>query len=301
MKKIIEKASILIEALPYIQSFKGKVTVVKFGGSMMDDPAWVEKILTDIVFLYTVGIRPLIVHGGGNKISDAMKKLGKKPRFVQGFRVTDAETIETVEKVLFEDINAQLVEMIERLGGNAQGLSGKRHNIIMAQKHLLPPPSNNEDLGFVGDVQAVYPQAITSVLSQNAIPVIAPVAFDEQGNTYNINADVAAGEIARSIGTEKLVFITDVAGIMTNPSDETTLISHLDSNRVEHLMEKGVISGGMIPKVTAGLRAVHSGVHKTHIIDGRLPHSLLLEIFTDKGIGTEIVQTQEDLCLQHSK
>ncbi|MDX9703733.1 MAG: acetylglutamate kinase [Candidatus Auribacterota bacterium] len=290
MKKIIEKAGILIEALPYIQMFKGKITVVKFGGSMMDDHSWVEKILTDIVFLYTVGIRPLIVHGGGDKISDAMKKMGKKPRFVQGFRVTDEETIETVEKVLFEDINASLVEMIEQIGGKAMGLSGKRHNIIMAKKHRLNPPFDNEDLGFVGDVQAVYPQAITSVLNQNIIPVIAPVAFGEDGHTYNINADIAAGEIARSIGTEKLVFITDVAGILTDPSDESSLMSHLNTNSVQELIDKGVISGGMIPKVTAGLRAVQSGVHKTHIIDGRLPHSLLLEIFTDKGIGTEIVQ-----------
>lgn len=301
MKRIIAKAGILIEALPYIQSFKGKITVVKFGGSMMDDPLWIEKILTDIVFLYTVGIRPLIVHGGGNKISEAMKKLGKKPRFVQGFRVTDAETIDTVEQVLFEDINAGLVQVIERLGGKAEGLSGKRHGIIKAKKHWLEQPFENEDLGFVGDVETVYTHAISSVLSHDAIPVIAPVAFGDDGHTYNINADIAAGEIARAIGSEKLVFITDVPGIMTDPANEDSLISHLDVDHVHQLIGKGVISGGMIPKVTSGIRAVGSGVHKTHIIDGRLPHSLLLEIFTDKGIGTEIVHNKEAVCLQHSR
>ena len=291
MQKIIEKASILIEALPYLQSFKGKITVIKFGGSTMNDQQWVENILKDIVFLYTVGIRPIIVHGGGKKISEAMKKIGKKATFVHGFRITDETTINTVEEVLFNDINTGLVNTITKLGGEAEGLSGKKHGIIRAKKHWLSPPEDKIDLGYVGDVEYISTQSITSVLHSGKIPVIAPIGLGEDGHTYNINADLAAGEIARAIGAEKLVFLTDVSGILSNPDDKNSLISHLDISHVSHLIKKKVISGGMIPKVTAGIRAVESAVGKTHIIDGRLPHTLLLEIFTDRGIGTEIVKT----------
>jgi len=290
MQKIIEKASILIEALPYVQSFKGKITVIKFGGSTMDDKQWVENILKDIVFLYTVGIRPIIVHGGGKKISRAMKELGKKTTFIHGFRVTDEVTVNTVEDVLYNKINTELVDTITNLGGNAEALSGKKHGIIRAKKHWLNPPEDKVDLGFVGDVEYISTQPITSVLHNTKIPVISPIGLGNDGRTYNINADLAAGEIARAVGAEKLVFLTDVSGILSNPEDKNSLISHLDLSHVSKLIDKGVISGGMIPKVTAGIRAVESGVGKTHIIDGHLPHTLLLEIFTDRGIGTEIVK-----------
>ncbi len=291
MKKIIEKASILIEALPYIQNFKGKVTLIKFGGSAMADEQWMANVLKDVVFLYSVGIKPIVVHGGGNRISNAMKRSGKSPRFVQGYRVTSEDIIDTVENILYGDINREIVNIIHQLGGQAEGLSGKKHEIILASKHKLDPPYENEDLGYVGDVERVYTQAITTVLHNDKIPVIAPLAFGRDGHTYNVNADLAAGEIARAIGVEKLVFLTDVDGIMTNPGDPDSLISHLDISFVNRLIKKEIISGGMIPKVTAGLRSVESGVEKTHIINGKIPHSLLLEIFTDRGIGTEIVKT----------
>ncbi|MCD6460934.1 acetylglutamate kinase [bacterium] len=290
MQKIIEKASILIEALPYIQSFKGRITVIKFGGSTMGDHQWVENILKDIVFLYTVGIRPVIVHGGGKKISEAMKKLGRKSEFAQGFRVTDETTIDTVENVLFKNINVELVKTIISLGGDAEGLSGKKHGIIRAKKHWLSPPDDKKDLGYVGDVEHIVAQPITSVLHNGKIPVIAPIGLGADGHTYNINADLAAGEIARAIGAEKLVFLTDISGILSNLDDKNSLISHLDITHINKLIKKKVISGGMIPKITAGIRAVEAGVEKTHIIDGRIAHTLLLEIFTDRGIGTEIVK-----------
>ncbi|MEW6535130.1 MAG: acetylglutamate kinase [Candidatus Auribacterota bacterium] len=290
MQKIIEKAGILIEALPYIQAFKDKITLIKFGGSAMTDENCMRNVLKDIVFLYSVGIKPIVVHGGGNRISEAMKELGKTPRFVQGFRVTDEETINTVENVLYGEINPQIVQMIEELGGKAEGLSGRVHKIINASKHTLPAPDQDVDLGYVGDVKQIYAHPVISVLHSGKIPVIAPLAFGADGHTYNINADLAAGEIARALGAEKLVFLTDVPGIMKDASDKSSLISHLDISLVSSLIDKKVITGGMIPKVMAGIRSVTSGVHKTHIIDGRLPHTLLLEIFTDRGIGTEIVQ-----------
>lgn len=297
MQKYIEKAGILIEALPYIQSFKNKITLIKFGGSAMTDENWMRNVLKDIVFLAEVGIRPVVVHGGGNRISEAMKELGKSPRFVQGFRVTDEETINTVEQVLYHETNAQIVEMISELGGKAEGLSGKTHEIIRATKHTLPAPDEDVDLGYVGDVETIFSQPITSVLHNGIIPVVAPIAFGSDGHTYNVNADTAAGEIARAIGAEKLVFLTDVPGIMTNPSDEASLISHLDISLVNHLIDKKVISGGMIPKILAGIKSVQGGVNKTHIIDGRIPHTLLLEIFTDRGIGTEIVNNQSEAAV----
>ena len=291
MKQFIRKARILIEALPYIQQFKGKITLIKFGGSTMADESWMNSLLTDIVFLSSVGIRPVVVHGGGTRISEAMKALGKKPKFIQGFRVTDDETIQTVEHVLYNEINTDLVNRIKAIGGDAEGLSGKKHGIIQAKKHRLEPPRHKDDLGFVGDVDRITAQVITSVIHQNKIPVIAPVALGEDGHTYNVNADLAAGEIARAIGAEKLVFLTDVAGILREKEDANTLFSHVDVELVNHLIKKKIIAGGMIPKVMAAMRAVNSDVNKTHIINGLVPHSLLLEIFTDKGIGTEIVKT----------
>lgn len=296
MEKFIQKAGILIEALPYIQSFKGKITLIKFGGSAMANNTWMRNVLTDIVFLYTVGIKPVIVHGGGNRISEAMRDLGKTPKFVQGYRVTDEETVQTVEKVLFEEINHEIVELIKSIGGDAEGLSGKRHGLIVAEKHVLDAPFDKEDLGFVGNVKSIYTQPLTTLLHENKIPVIAPVAIGSDGYTYNINADLAAGEIARAIGAEKLVFLTDVDGIMRDKNDRNSLISHIDVDMVKNLIDTGVISGGMIPKVTAGQKAVANGVGKTHIINGMIPHTLLLEIFTDKGIGTEIVSRNNHMA-----
>ncbi|WP_051585778.1 acetylglutamate kinase [Caldanaerobius polysaccharolyticus] len=281
----IEKANILVEALPYIKNFRGKTFVIKYGGNAMVDDRLKHMVMEDIVLLKFVGINPVIIHGGGPEINDVLRKLGKKPQFVNGLRVTDRETMEVVEMVLTGKVNKEIVSYINRYGGKAIGLSGKDGGLVTAGKDL-----SNGDLGFVGYVKDVNTEVIQLLVREDYIPVIAPVAIGEDGETYNINADTVAGEIAGSLGAEKLIMLTDVEGIYKDYRDKGSLISSLDIKTALSYIEKGIIDGGMIPKVLCCINAIEKGVKKTHIIDGRMPHSMLLEIFTHRGIGTMVVR-----------
>ena len=295
MEKSIEKAGILIEALPYIQSFQNKIVVVKLGGSTMSVSGCDEGVLRDIVFMEAVKMKPVLIHGGGQAISRRMKEAGISPRFIDGLRVTDERTIGIVQEVLSE-INKELVEKIIALKGRARGLNGVEKSVIKASKYLpvvegSGGESQTVDIGFVGEVARVEPEAVLRITRRETIPVIAPLGRGEDGRDYNINGDMAAGAIAGALKAEKLVFLTDVEGIMRRGEDDEKpqLLSSLRQADIKNLMKEGVLEGGMIPKVKAGLQALADGVKKIHIIDGRIKHSLLLEIFTDKGIGTEIV------------
>lgn len=295
MKKYIKKANVLIEALPYIQNFRGKTVVIKYGGSVIGNDEFSRSVLQDIVFMECIGINPVLIHGGGHAITEVMKKMDRQPKFVNGLRVTDKKTIAIVENILMDQINAYIVNTLKSLGCKAKGISGKE-GIIKAKKHLPAIKDENTgeehkiDIGYVGDVTKIATEPVTKIIEKEQVPVIAPLGFNEDGSTYNVNADIAAGEIAGALCAEKLVFLTDVEGIMKNTEDKSSLISTLKIKYVENFISRGVISGGMIPKVNSCLKALNSNVKKTHIIDGRIPHSLLLEIFTDKGIGTEIVE-----------
>ena len=289
MRELIDKAEVLIEALPYIQGFRGKVVVVKYGGSTMEagDP---DSILRDIVFMECVGMRPIVVHGGGSAISKRLQERGIAPRFVAGLRVTDAAPITIVEEVI-EEVNRGIVARLEELGARARGITGK-DRIIHARKRLVEVEKDGRretvDIGFVGDVEKIETNQLRALCRRDVIPVIAPLGMDDEGQLYNINADTAAGEVAAALKAQKLILLTDVRGIMRNQDDENSLIGTLRVSDVDTLIAAGVITEGMLPKVRAGVRSVQAGVKKTHIIDGRLPHSMLLEIFTDRGIGTEI-------------
>ncbi|MDN5347836.1 MAG: acetylglutamate kinase [Clostridia bacterium] len=290
----LEKAGILIEALPYIQQFYGKTVVIKYGGHAMTDPALKQATIQDFILMHLVGMHPVIVHGGGPEISQLLARLGKKSEFIRGQRVTDAETMEIVEMVLVGKINKEIVASIHRCGGKAIGVCGKDGHLIEAQKATESTcgPNGEEvilDLGYVGRVERINPGIIETVIAQGYIPVVAPVGVGPEGESYNINADFVAGELAVALKADKLVLLTDVPGILADRGDPSSLISALEVGRVPELIEKGVISGGMIPKVHCCVRALEGGVGKTHIIDGRIPHSLLLEIFTDKGVGTMVV------------
>ena len=286
----IEKAATLIEALPYIQKFCGKIAVVKYGGSTMLGDQEEDTVLKDIVFMASVGICPVIVHGGGPAINRRLEEQGVETQRVNGLRVTDQATMEVVEDVLFGEVNAGIVRDIEALGGKAAGLSGKDAGVLNVHKHWANTADGQVDIGFVGDVERVYTKPIIDLIEGGMIPVIAPIGRGKDGQSYNVNADTAAGEVAAALCAEKLVFLTDVTGIMRDPAVSSTLISTLHILNVEDLIKEAVISGGMIPKVGACVKAVKSGVRKTHVVDGRIPHSMLLEIFTREGIGTEIVQ-----------
>ncbi len=288
MKELIEKANILIEALPYIRTFYGKTFVIKYGGAAMTEDSLKNAFAQDIVLLSFIGIRPIIVHGGGQKISSAMEKMGKKPMFVHGQRITDKETMNIVEMVLGGLINKEIVNLINTNGGRAVGLSGKDAGLITAKKKTIKKPSAKAvDLGLVGKVEKVEPLILENLQAGNFIPVIAPIGVSRKGETLNINADLVASSIASAIRAEKLIFLTDTQGIMDKKG---VVIGTLDKKKIERLTKDGVISGGMMPKVESCLDALMAGVSKTHIIDGRIPHSLLIEIFTDKGIGTEIIR-----------
>jgi acetylglutamate kinase len=295
MKRYIQKANVLIEALPYIQKFRGKTFVIKYGGSVIGKDDFSQTILEDLVFMECIGINPILVHGGGKAINEALKKSGTQPKFINGLRVTDEETLKIVEDVLFGTVNKQIVNLLKALGGRAQGLSGK-NGLLKTKKHFstVKDPdtgkSKKVDIGYVGDITEVIAEPILKIIHHEEIPVVAPLGFDNDKNIYNVNADTAAGEIAAAIKAEKLIFLTDVEGIMRNIEDKTSLISTIKSHEIEKFIDNGVISGGMIPKVNSCLKAIKNSVKKTHIIDGRIAHSLLLEIFTDKGIGTEIVE-----------
>src|SRR5664280_1188273 len=283
MQDLIKKADVMLEALPYIQRFRSSTFVVKYGGSFMDspDPKVRSGVAADIVFLEAAGINPVVVHGGGKAITKAMEKAGIKTQFVKGMRVTDEETMKCVEDVLANTINRDIVETIQKLGGKARSFSGK--DVFKCRKLL----TDGVDLGYVGEVTDVTVDKIRRCLYTQVVPVISPIGLGEDGHAYNINADVAAAKLATAIGARRLVFMSDVPGLMRDPSNPETLISSLHINEVLDLKKDGVIDAGMIPKVDSAVEAVKGGVHRVHFVDGRIPHSLLLEIFTDKGIGTE--------------
>ncbi len=290
MQTAIEKVNILMEALPYIRKFANKTFVIKFGGNAMIDEALSHSFALDIILLSYVGIRPVVVHGGGPQIGGLMEKLGKQPAFIDGLRVTDQETMDIAEMVLTGSINKDIVSHINKNGGRAVGLSGKDGSLLMARKMLKKDkndPSKTIDIGFVGEITSVNPRVINTLDSNQFIPVIAPVGCGEDGQTYNINADTAAGAIAGALKAEKLILLTDVEGVKDRGG---SLLSTLTEPEVQRLISSGDISGGMIPKVTCCCRALDEGVAKAHIIDGRLDHAVLLEIFTDIGIGTQIVK-----------
>lgn len=291
MEKLIEKANILIESLPYIRNFYGKTFVIKYGGAAQEKDELKDSFAQDVVLLNFIGIRPVIVHGGGPKISETMKKMGKEPAFIQGQRVTDKETMEIVEMVLGGLINKEIVSLINSHGGKAVGLSGKDGGLIKAKKKLLKKQgaSGEEetiDIGLVGEVEAIDPGILSSFEKEAFIPVISPIGVGARGESFNINADYVASAIAAAVGAEKLILLTDVAGINDKKGK---IISTVHKKDIRKLISDGTVSGGMIPKVQACTRALDSAVKKTHIVDGRVPHCLLLEIFTKEGIGTEIV------------
>ena len=290
MEKIIEKARTLVEALPYIKEFAGKTVVIKCGGSVLSDPSVSQTSATDIVLMKYVGMNPVVIHGGGRAITSIMDSMGIKSEFREGLRVTDERSIKIVEMVLVGGENKELVAAINRAGGRAVGVSGKDSDMLFAEKLMVPSGETGDevDLGYVGKITRVNPAVIANLENAGYIPVVAPVATDEDGSTWNVNADVAAGEIAAALRAEKLVFLTDTPGILSDTADEGSLISTITLDEVEELISRGAIGGGMIPKVKACSTALHAGVRKTHIIDGRLPHALLLEIFTDKGVGTQV-------------
>jgi len=289
VQEAIQKAAVLIEALPYIQAFEASRFVVKLGGSAMKDEQALISTLTDIVFLHKVGIRPVIVHGGGHYISEAMERSGIKPRFVAGQRYTDEAALAIVEEVLVGQVNAGIVEKIGTLGSPAEGLHPKNGNVLFAEKYSVGESSEPQDIGYVGRVVKVDTGPILKVISEGQIPVIAPIASDASGQALNCNADNVAFRVAEALSARKLVFLSDVPGILQDPGDEKTLISTLTRSKIDSLISDGRISGGMLPKVRESLEAIEAGVKKVHIIDGRMPHSLLLEIFTRGGVGTEIV------------
>jgi acetylglutamate kinase len=283
----VTAAEVLLEALPYIRQFSGKTVVIKYGGSAMEQADLKEQFALDVILLRLVGINPVIVHGGGPQIGALMKRLGKQPEFVGGMRVTDEETVEIVEMVLVGKINKEIVGRINHQGGRAVGLSGKDGSLLRAHRRLHRLPSGEEiDIGLVGEVEAVNPEPIRLLEDRGFIPVIAPVGVGRDGETYNINADLVAGDIAAALGAEKLIHLTDVQGIK---DAQDKLVSHLSRAEAERLIEGRVIDGGMLPKVESSLRALKGGTAKAHIIDGRVPHAILLELFTREGVGTEIV------------
>jgi acetylglutamate kinase len=283
----LRRAEFLMEALPYIREFRGKTVVIKYGGAAMEQADLKEGFALDVILLRLVGINPVIVHGGGPQIGAMMKRLGKEARFVGGMRVTDAETVEIVEMVLVGKINKEIVGLINHHGGRAVGLSGKDADLLRARRRPHRLPSGEEvDIGLVGEVEKVNPEPIRLLEEHGFVPVIAPVGVGHGGETYNINADLVAGDVAAALGAEKLIHLTDVQGILDGRG---RLISTLAGKDAERLMQEGVIDGGMLPKVESSLRALKGGTAKAHIIDGRQPHVILLELFTREGIGTEIV------------
>ena len=284
------KTEVLLEALPYFQQFHKSVFVVKIGGSFLEEEGALKRVATDITFLATVGIRVVLVHGGGKAISRAMAEARIEPVFTNGMRVTDAATVAIVEETLNGVINKGIVQQITKLGGDGEAVFGQ--SVFKCRKLSRDGEGNPVDLGFVGEVQAVDAMNVQAILETGRIPVVSPVARDNGGQYYNVNADVAASHLAVALQARRLVYLCDVPGLMRDPSDHSTLISTLGTHEVPELKRTGVIGSGMMPKVDSAMGAIKNGVHRVHFIDGRLPHSLLLEIFTDKGIGTEIVHPE---------
>ena len=276
------KATILAEALPYIREFSGKTVVIKYGGSAMEDPDLAHLFAQDVVLMRLVGMNPVVVHGGGPQISDLMRRLGKEPKFVDGLRVTDAETVDIVRMALVGKVNREIVASVNQHGSYAVGLSGEDAGLITVAQR-------DDKLGFVGDIRRIDPSILERLLREELIPVVATVGVDEAGQAYNVNADTVAGAIAESLRAEKLVYLTNVAGMYGDLADEASLISRIDADRLAALVDEGVLSEGMIPKARSCVDAVKSGVSRAHILDGRTPHALLLEFFTREGIGTMVV------------
>lgn len=288
-QEYLDKASVLIEALPYIQRFNRKIVVVKYGGSAMVDPELKKSVIQDVVLLKLTGFKPIIVHGGGKEISRWVSKVGMEPKFINGLRVTDEPTMEIAEMVL-NKVNKELVTLVQSLGVRAIGVSGKDGGLLTVKKKL----SGVEDIGFVGEITNVNGQILLDLLADDFLPIICPIGLDEDFYTYNINADDAACAVAEALHAEKLTFLTDIEGVLKDKYDPASLISQLTVNQAHDLISDGFVGGGMIPKLTNCINAVKNGVNRVHILDGRIPHSLLLEIFTKKGVGTAIVK-EDDL------
>ena len=287
-QKYLDKAEILIEALPYIQRFNRKIVVVKCGGSAMVDHELKKNVIEDVVLLKLVGFKPIIVHGGGKEISRWVGKVGMEPHFVNGLRVTDAETMEVAEMVLGK-VNKELVSLVQSLGVKAVGISGKDGGLLQVTKKS----SDGEDIGFVGEIRQVTPKILEDLLEKDFLPIVCPIGMDADFQTYNINADDAACAIASAMNAEKLAFLTDIEGVYKDPKDPASLISELHVHEAQKLITQGNVGGGMIPKLNNCINAIQEGVNRVHILDGRIPHSLLLEIFTNKGIGTAILREDE--------
>lgn len=284
----LDKASVLVEALPYIQKFNRKIVVVKYGGSAMSNEELQKNVIKDVVLLKLVGFKPIIVHGGGKEISKWVAKTGKESRFVNGLRVTDEETMEIAEMVLGK-VNKRLVTMVQELGVKAVGISGKDGGLLQVEKKY----SNGEDIGFVGNITKVNEGILYDILEKDFLPIVAPIGLDEKFQTYNINADDAACAIAKAVGAEKLAFLTDIEGLYKDFNDKSSFISRLTATQAQKLIDSGLIGGGMLPKLGNCTDAIRNGVNRVHILDGRIPHSLLLEVFTNKGIGTAIIADHE--------
>ena len=290
MEQVMQKAEVLIEALPYIQKFNRKIIVVKYGGSAMSNEELQKNVIKDVTLLKLVGFKPIIVHGGGKEISRWVGKVGKEAKFVNGLRVTDAETMEIAEMVLGK-VNKQLVTMVQELGVKAVGISGKDGGLLQVEKKY----SDGQDIGFVGDITKVDPKVLYDMLEKDFLPIVAPIGLDDQFQTYNINADDAACAIAKAVGADKLVFLTDVEGLYRDFSDKSSFIGRLTATEADELINGGYIGGGMLPKLANCTSAIKNGVNRVHILDGRIPHCLLLEIFTRKGVGTAIISDDENV------
>ena len=289
MEKVLQKAGVLIEALPYIQRFNRKIIVVKYGGSAMSNEELQKNVIKDVTLLKLVGFKPIIVHGGGKEISRWVSKVGKEARFVNGLRVTDAETMEIAEMVL-NKVNKSLVTMVQELGVKAVGISGKDGGLLTVEKKY----SDGQDIGYVGEITKVDPKVLYDLLEKDFLPIVAPIGMDENFETYNINADDAACGIARAVNAEKLAFLTDIEGLYKDINDKSSFISRLSASEADALISGGYIGGGMLPKLNNCTSAIKNGVNKVHILDGRIPHCLLLEIFTNQGIGTAIFADDEE-------
>lgn len=296
MQEIMAKAEVLIEALPYIQRFNRKIIVVKYGGSAMIDEHLKKQVIQDVTLLKLVGFKPIIVHGGGKEISRWVEKTGMKPEFVNGLRKTDEPTMEIAEMVL-NKVNKSLVQMVQELGVQAVGISGKDGGLLKVEKKL----SKGQDIGFVGEITEVNPEILMDLLDMDFLPIVCPIGMDKNFRTYNINADDAACAIAQAVQAEKLAFLTDIEGVYKNPEDKNTLISELTVSEARKLITDGYIGGGMLPKLNNCIEAIDKGVSRVHILDGRIAHCLLLEIFTNKGIGTAILDDEEKRFYHESK
>lgn len=288
MQEVMDKAAVLIEALPYIQRFNRKIIVVKYGGSAMVDEELKKSVIQDVTLLKLVGFKPIIVHGGGKEISKWVEKVGMEPEFINGLRKTDEATMEIAEMVLSK-VNKSLVQMVEELGVNAIGISGKDGGLLKVEKKY----SNGQDIGYVGEITEVNPKILYDLLEKDFLPIVCPIGMDEHFRSYNINADDAACAIARAVSAEKLAFLTDIEGVYKDPEDRSTLISELTVSNAKELIGNGNIGGGMLPKLNNCIDAIDNGVSRVHILDGRIAHCLLLEIFTNKGIGTAILGDKE--------